>query len=234
MEVYITTEKVTVEDIGQNFKMNNRSFLRILQEAANRASSSVGHGISDIETTKTSWVLLYWRVKIFNRAKYNDELTIKTWASFSKKIYSIRSFEIYLKDELIAIADSKWVYVDSISHSILKIPDDLINKYGNNDKKVFNEEFKEKIKLPENIDKSYTYTTMKRDLDANHHVNNIAFLDIASEVIPNDKLNNAKELCVIYKKEITHGDTISCYYLDDTVYLYNEDKKILHGAIILK
>ena len=105
MEVYITTEKVTVEDIGQNFKMNNRSFLRILQEAANRASSSVGHGISDIETTKTSWVLLYWRVKIFNRAKYNDELTIKTWASFSKKIYSIRSFEIYLKDELIAIAD---------------------------------------------------------------------------------------------------------------------------------
>ena len=172
MEVYITTEKVTVEDIGQNFKMNNRSFLRILQEAANRASSSVGHGISDIETTKTSWVLLYWRVKIFNRAKYNDELTIKTWASFSKKIYSIRSFEIYLKDELIAIADSKWVYVDSISHSILKIPDDLINKYGNNDKKVFNEEFKEKIKLPENIDKSYTYTTVTIQ-----HLNKLAYIE---------------------------------------------------------
>lgn len=52
MGVYITKEKVIVEDVGKDFKMNNRSFLRILQEAANRASTAVGHGIADIKKIK--------------------------------------------------------------------------------------------------------------------------------------------------------------------------------------
>ena len=54
MGVYTTKEKVIVEDIGKDFKMNNRSFLRILQEAANRASADVVYGIADIEKNKTS------------------------------------------------------------------------------------------------------------------------------------------------------------------------------------
>lgn len=234
MSVFTTTERVIVEDIDQNLRMNNRSFLRILQEAANRASTAVGHGITDIEKTKTSWVLLYWRIEIFNRAHYNDELTIKTWASFTKKIYSIRNFEIYFGNELIARADSKWVYVNATTHSIQKISDDIIQSYGQDETKIFDDELKEKIKLPLNIDKSYSYKVMKRDLDVNHHVNNIAFLDIASEIIPNETYSNAKELCVIYKKEIDLGDIVSCYYLDNTVYLYNEEKNILHGAIVIK
>ena len=67
MGVYTTKEKVIVEDIGKDFKMNNRSFLRILQEAANRASADVGYGIADIEKNKTSWVLLYWRMAYSSR-----------------------------------------------------------------------------------------------------------------------------------------------------------------------
>lgn len=234
MSIFTTTERVTVEDIGQNFKMTNRSFLRILQEAANQASSHVGHGISDISTTNTTWVLLNWRVKILKRAKYNDLLTIKTWAKFNKKIYSIRSFEVYINDELIAQADSKWVFVDATSHSILKVPDEMIDAYGQDENEVFETEFKDRIKMPENLSSKYSYKTMKRDLDANHHVNNIAFLDIASEIVPNEVLLNTTEMSIIYKKEIEYGEIIDCYYANNTIYLYNNEKNILHGAVTLK
>lgn len=234
MGIYITKEKVIVEDIGKDFKMNNRSFLRILQEAANRASAAVGHGIADIEKNKTTWVLLYWRIKILKRAKYNDELTIKTWASFNKKIYSIRSFEIYLEDELIAFADSKWVFVDATTHSILKIPDEIMQTYGQVEDRVFEEEFKDKFKLPDNLTEKLSYETMKRDLDVNHHVNNIAYLDIASEILSDDLLQDATEIAVVYKKEITYKDIITCYCQDDTVYLYNKEKNILNGIVKIK
>lgn len=234
MGVYITKEKVIVEDVGKDFKMNNRSFLRILQEAANRASTAVGHGIADIEKNKTTWVLLYWRIKILKRAKYNDELTIKTWASFNKKIYSIRSFEIYLEDELIAFADSKWVFVDATTHSILKIPDEIMQTYGQVEDRVFEEEFKDKFKLPDNLTEKLSYETMKRDLDVNHHVNNIAYLDIASEILSDDLLQDATEIAVVYKKEITYKDIITCYWQDDTVYLYNKEKNILNGIVKIK
>ena len=234
MGVYITKERVIVEDIGKDFEMNNRSFLRILQEAANRASTDVGHGITDIEKNKTTWVLLYWRIKILKRAKYNDELTIKTWANFTKKIYSIRSFEVYLEDELIAFADSKWVFVDANTHSILKIPDKIIQTYGQVEDRVFEDEFKDKFKLPDNLTEDLSYKTMKRDLDVNHHVNNIAYLDIANEMLPESLLLNATEIAVVYKKEIAYKDMVTCCYQNDTVYLYNKEKNILNGIIKIK
>lgn len=234
MGIYTTKERVIVEDIGKDFKMNNRSFLRILQEAANRASADVGYGITDIEKNKTSWVLLYWRIKILKRARYNDELTIQTWASFTKNIYSIRSFKVYLGDELIAIADSKWVFVDAYKHSILKIPDDIMKTYGKVEDRVFEDEFKDKFKFSDDLKEDFSYKTMRRDLDVNHHVNNIAYLDIASELLSEELLLNATEIAVVYKKEIAYGDTVSCFYKDDTIYLFNKEKNILNGVIKIK
>ena len=56
MSVFTTTEKVSVEDIDKNFKMKIRGFLRILQEAANRASTDVGQGISNIPLVTKSYI----------------------------------------------------------------------------------------------------------------------------------------------------------------------------------
>ncbi len=240
MEKFTCTKNVSLSDIGQNFKITNRGFLNILQEAANLASSSVGHGVNDIEKNGTTWVLLYWRVKILKRAKYNDSLTIKTWASFERKIYSIRSFEIYNEDnELIAIADSKWVFVDAISHSILKIPDELVEIYKPIDERLFESELKDKVKLPENTTEDYSYTTMKRDLDANHHVNNVSFLDIAIEALPENLIkDDFSNISIIYKKELHYKDTVSCHYKNEDskhiIYLYTKDTNTLNGVVIFE
>ena len=234
MSVFTTTEKVSVEDIDKNFKMKIRGFLRILQEAANRASTDVGQGISNIPSTHKTWILLYWRIKIIKRPQYGDELEITTWANSYKKLYSLRNFEIRCNDELIAIADSKWIYVDSDSHSILKISDDIAKAYETNKENVFEEEFKDRIKMPNDANKVLTYKIMKRDLDVNHHVNNISFLDIAIEAIPDETILNANEIYITYKKEIEYGDSVSCYIKDETVYLYDEEKNVLHGTITLK
>lgn len=239
METFICKQKVIVSDIGQNYLINNKGYLRILQEAANLASSNVGHGISDIDRIGTTWVLLYWRLKVYKRVKYNDEITIKTWTSFNKKIYSLRNFELYLNNELIAKADSKWVYVDAQNHSIQKISDELIEKYGNNEAKVFEQEFNDKIKMPENLREIYTYTTMKRDLDANHHVNNLTFLDIALEAMPESiQPNEFSNISIIFKKEMLYKDNISCYYQNKEnkhyIYLYTKKTNTFNGVIIFE
>lgn len=239
MGIFTTKEKVIVEDIGSNLKMSNHGFLRILQEAANMASTEAGHGLTDLDKTNTTWVLLNWRVKILKRPQYNEIVTVNTWANFSKNIYSIRSFELYVNDELIAIADSKWVYVNAHTHQIEKIDDDLIANYGQEEKTLFDTEFRDRTKMPGNLEELYTYTTMRRDLDVNHHVNNIVFLDIANELIDNDLILNSTDFSIVYKKEITHGETISCYKTTDdagntTIFLHNKEKNILHGIVKIK
>ncbi len=239
MESLSFSEKVTLEDLDSNLNLSNRGILKLLQEAGNKASTLAGHGLTDMDKTNTTWVILYWRVKVLNRAKYDDELKVNTWAYFKKKLYSIRNFEIYNGDELVAIADSKWVYVDAKNHSILKIPNEFDELYSTIEKDVFDVEYKDKIKMPDNLKEIYTYNTMKRDVDGNNHVNNIAFLDIANEVIDDEIILNSTEFSVIYKKEIHYGDTVTCYKEIDEenntiVYLYNKDKGILNGVIKIK
>lgn len=226
--------KPIVEDIGANLKMNNRGFLRIFQEVANIASTQIGFGITQTEATHFTWVILYWRLEILKRPEYEDELTVKTWATFSKKIYSIRNFELYVGDELVARADSKWTLVDTESHKVLKIPEEMMEKYGVVEERVFPEDLKEKFVMPEDIDNSFVYKIMKRDLDANHHVNNLSYLSIASEIVPNEIIDNATFLSIVFKKEITYNDTIECYYKDNIVYIYNSENDTFHGAVIIK
>ena len=237
--IFECDEKVIVMDVGQNYIITDKGFIRILQEAANLASSQVGHGIADIDRTGTTWVILYWRLKVYKRSGYNDTLIVKTWANFYNKIYSLREFEVYCNGELIAQASSKWVFVDSKKHMIRKITDDMIRIYEPVEKRLFKDELNERIKLPSNLNEVYKYTIMKRDLDANHHVNNLCFLDIAIEALPEnviyDEFNN---MSIIYKKEMLYKDTISCYYEyknnEHIIYIYNKEKSILNGVVILK
>ena len=239
MGILSIEQTVSVSDIGENYLLSNHGLLRMLQEAANIASNKVGHGISDIEKTGTSWVILYWRVNVLKRVEYNSALTIKTWTNFSKKLYSIRCFEVYCNDELIAKADSRWVYVDAVKHSIQKIPDELLTLYEPIDQVVFDEEYSNKFTLPQDLEPSYSYTIMKRDLDPNHHVNNIAFLDIAIEALPDNLKNEVfDDMCIVFKKELHYKDNVSCYYEEKEdshiIYIYSNTNNILSGTIVLK
>lgn len=238
MGTFECTEKVTLLDIGQNFLLSNKGILRILQEVANNASSQVGHGVSDIEKNGTTWVLLYWRVQVLERVPYNSEIKIKTWASFSKKIYSNRYFELYFEDKLIAKADSKWVFVDAVNHNIQKISDEMIELYGNVETPIFETTFNDRIKFSEEANKLYEYTIMKRDLDANHHANNNVFLDIALESLPEGITTNFSNVSIIYKKELNYKDKVSCYYeFKDNkhiIYLHNDTTDTFSSAIIFE
>ncbi len=239
-KIFDYTDVVEIGDLNDNLTISNKGILRMLQEAANVASSNVGYGLTDIERTKRTWILLYWRLKFIKRVSYGAKLNIKTWAKFEKKIYSIRSFEVYDdNNELVAIADSKWVFANASTHSIEKISDELIELYGENPKTLFDDELKCRLKLTPSANEAYTYKVMRRDLDGNHHVNNLNFIDFANEALPQEVYEkNHLNINVIYKKEILKGDSITCYYENqdntDIVYIYNKDTNTLNGIVMYK
>ncbi len=48
----------------------------------------------------------------------------------------------------------------------------------------------------------YKYTAVRRDIDANHHVNNVNYLEFAYDALP-EKINlNFENLEIFYKKQI--------------------------------
>lgn len=148
-------------------------------------------------------MLLYWKIKVYKRPRWNTEVTVKTWAREFLKVSSWRDFEAYDNEgNLIVIGTTEWVLIDVKTASIAKIPDKLREDYKLVNKKVFAEEISGKLKPEEDMEKIYEYTADKRDIDANHHVNNVVYLELAYDAFPYDEKLNFSNIEIHYKKQI--------------------------------
>ena len=212
MDIYTQDFIVTLPDVATNNSLTNRGFLRMFQEIGAVHSSKFGYGLNDSKKTGLFWVILKWKLKEFKRPERNEKLTISTWLTHHTHIYFYRDFKVLNSSgELVAVATSKWILFDFNKKGVFKIGDSFFENYCKViDENVFNTKLEEKIKEPENCTLAGKYTILKRDIDGNHHVNNLNYLDFAYEVIPeNIDFQNVE---IMYKNEAKLGDTLDLYY----------------------
>lgn len=216
MSIYSDNFRVTLSDIDENNKLSNKGILRILQEIAAMHSNMVGFGLNDIESTSLFWILLNWKLQVFSRPTWNTNLKVKTWPTRHTQIGFYRDFEVLDEsNNLVAIATSKWLLFDFKKGCICKISKDIEAKYHKEiDKNIFDTPLVEKLVEP--IDSVYVskYTVCKRDIDSNHHVNNLNYLDFAYEALP--EIKDFKNVEIMYKRESKLGDILNLYYSKNT------------------
>ena len=178
----ICTEHFTVElpDVGENNELTNKGFLKMLQEIACIHSNHVGYSVADAVESGNAWILLNWKLQVFSRPKWNNKLTVNTWSSKHTFVAYYRDFEVFdEQNNLVAVATSKWVFYDLNKGTFAKFDDSANSKFEIVDKHVFENEIKEKIIEPKVSEISSQYTITRRDIDTNHHVNNLNYIDFA-------------------------------------------------------
>lgn len=181
-------------------------------------------------------MLLYWKIQTYKRPCWDTEVIVRTWARKFEKISSWRDFEVYDKEgNLICIATTQWVLIDVKKQKPAIITQEMAEKYGLNEKSVFQEPPKGKLKEEENMQKSYEYIASRRDIDANHHVNNVIYLEIAYNALPQDIKMDFENVEIYYKKQIKIGEEISIYCKTEnnvhTVSIKSKDEKDLHAIL---
>lgn len=230
--------RIGLSMLGQSTYISNKGFLSILQDIAEMHSASVGYGVTDIDKTNYSWALLNWKIQFFNRPKYGETLTIKTWSRYSSKLYCYRDFEIYDSNQkLIAIASSKWVLIDVSKGRIAKLEDELMELYNPENKSVFNIVEIDKISEPTSIDNTINYRIRKADIDVNNHVNNLCYVDIALEAFPGstNEFNSCNNFEIMYKHQIRLDDEVDVSFTvqnnENYVVIKSDNGKKLHSII---
>ena len=236
MAIYEYKTQIRYNDITEGNELSDKGLLNILSEAAGVHSSEVGYGLNNVEKTGVAWMLLYWKLKIYKRPCWKTELTVKTWPREFSRISSWRDFEVY--DEIgtkIAIATTEWVLIDAKKQTVGRLTQEMANEYGMVEKSVFEERPLGKLKQEENIQKIYEYTAKRRDIDVNHHVNNVNYLEIAYEALPENISINFSNIEIYYKKQIKFKETVSVYYLEEnqthTICIKSKDGKTLHAVL---
>lgn len=238
--IYKETLKAGLKDIGKDNKIKNRAILEYLENTGAYHSDLVGYGVNDISKTGVSWILLGWKLQVINRPKYGQTLTINTWGRRMYKFYTYRDFEIFDdKGNMCAIATSKWCLIDIKKKSLVRLTNDIVQKYEPEEKHVFSEEEMDKLNLPQEFVSSTKYKVIRKDIDINEHLHNLYYLDLAYEALPNDvyKRRSFDNVMIMYKKEIKLGDLVNCKYAfqdgKHIVVIESNDAKIVHCVIQL-
>ncbi len=231
---------VTLPDVGEKNGLTNKGILRMLQEIACHHSALSGFSVNESTITGFAWILLNWKLQVFSRPVWNTKLKINTWSSKHTLIAFYRDFEILDENNnLIAIATSKWVLFDFNKNGIAKITKEMEDRYTHVDKHVFDGPMDEKLRESENSKFISEYTVCRRDIDTNHHVNNLNYLDFAYEAIPEDIFfnNDFKNVEIMYKHQAKLGETLNLFYAkqedSNIVTVKNKEDNKLHCIVKL-
>ena len=230
---------VGVKNIGVNSSITNYGFLSAMEEIASLHSESLGWGIKDRKKTKKAWILMDWKLKVLRRPKYGDTMHLKTWARKSKKLtfFTYREFEVFVGDEKVAIATSKWVLFDLEKNKISRITNDIEKSYEPEEERVFKEYDIEKIKEPIEYNSVMEYKIRRSDIDINKHMHNLNYLSLAYEALPEKVYNEPEKnnIRIMYKHEIILGQMVKCFYSNvdgkNVVSIKSADEKVLHAII---
>lgn len=235
MDLCTTEFTVGLPDVGENNKLTNKGFLKMLQEAACIHSKFLGISVQTSQLDGYAWVILNWKLEVFSRPTWNAKLRVNTWCRKVSHLFFYRDFEVFDdNNNLVAVACSKWILFNLNTNSIVKNVDEVKARYSCIDKSACTEKMDEKLIVPDNEEFIREYTVLRRDIDTNHHVNNLNYLDFAFEIVPVNDFNNVE---IMYKHEAKYGETLNlfCAKNDDSTFvtIKNDDNSKIHCVIKL-
>lgn len=222
--------EINLQEIDCNKEIKNKALLQALENISSKHSDSIQNGVSDIIDDGVTWILLDWKMQVLDRPKYGDVLEIHTWIRNSTKLYTYRDFEVYVNGIRKVIASAKWLLVDKTTLKPIRVSEEIISKYKPElDKNVFNEKKFDKLNELEEYDNELVYAIRKSDIDINKHVHNLNYIDMAYEILNEEKVFN--NIRVSYKKEIKYEDKIKVMIKIENQKYYFIIKNIENGVV---
>lgn len=211
---YFTYESdISYSDLGQDRLLDHRGLLRVFQEAASVASDEAGYGIKDIQRSGVFWILSGWRVELLRRPAWRTRLTVQTWPRTMEGFLSDRDFLAYDGGDLVGRGTSRWLLVSAATGRAARITDAVRSAYQLDPRSVFDAPLLSNGKTPGGTPAAFSCTVGRRDIDTNHHVNNIHYLDYALEALPQEVFDHLPATVEIaFRRQILLGTPIRCLY----------------------
>ncbi len=217
--------ETSLEDFDKNGQMKMKAILRLFENTGSKQADLVGDGILSRSIKGTAWVLTDWQVQINQYPKHEDEIVAKTWSEPVNAIFtSSRNFELYVNNNLAAIATTRWAIIDLTNGRPTKIGKELIDQYQPEDKKTFTETKLSKIEIPETCSIEKQIIQRRSDIDFNNHVHNLTYLDYALETLPQELYDTLsfKNIRISYKTQLQYGENTICRYTQkDGKHIFN-------------
>ena len=199
--------------------------------------------IGDSQNTRSMmWFILSYRVDVIKRPIYDDTIRIRTWARHFKGPFAVREFEILNEaGEVVATAVSNWGRINGETLKLQDLSEDVVRRYDAEPDRTNYEGdgWLKKLPAPEKSDLTRLLYIDRNFIDANHHMNNIFYMDMVNMVIPEAvfRAPQANTFEIMFRRANEYGETVQCHYAEEpdahVVYINSEDDTQLRTVIRL-
>lgn len=206
--MYQFDSRVRYSEINSKQQLMIASMLDYLQDCCTFQSEEMGLGVDYLAKEQVAWVLSSWEIEILRYPKMGEKIQVGTWPSDFKGFYGSRNFLIKGEnEEVLAKANSLWVFMDTEKMRPTRVNDTFVETYGKILEPALEGNWSDrKISVPEEQTAMEPVQVAKFFIDTNHHMNNGKYVLVAEEYLPEDfKVGRLK---VEYKKAAVLGDVL--------------------------
>ncbi len=213
--MYEFTSRVRYSEVEPDLRMSMSALINRFQDASVFHSESIGRGPQPIGSVKHAWIIVSWQIILNRMPSFSESVTTATWGWKFRGMEGDRDFTIKNENgEILAMAASRWIYFDFERQRPMRVPEAEVSGYGI-DPPLEIERAPRKIKIPETEPLIQEQIRIgKEHLDNNKHVNNLQYIEMALEAVPDGAV--VKEIRVEYAQQAYLGDTLTPkYYMNE-------------------
>jgi len=197
-----------VYEVGSDGLVSLPNLMNFFQDAASQHATHLEAGFSQLAPRNLAWFVTRYHVRVTRYPVYGETVRVKTWPKAKKRLFAIRDFEMYVKDEPIAVGSTVWCLVDLSSRNPLNVNDALPN-LPENPQDALASDFP-RVSLPQSFDHEETFSPPDSEIDMNGHVNNTSLISLALECLPRSSVKGyaVSGMVVFFKHEMWRGQTV--------------------------
>lgn len=207
------------KDCDTNEKAKISTILAFACDTAVKAYYIIGVSHERMMNEKQVLLLAKYHVRFLKVPKAGEKINIQTWEYGVKSGLILRNFEIFDSNNQVCYQiSSTWVAVNPDTKMIIRGDRFKLKVIDKIERPIDCEPFTRISLNTKDLKYIGTRIIYKSDLDANNHVNNAKYGDIATDYLP-DALSSKelKDFYISYDKEIKLGDKLDIFAYDDLV-----------------
>lgn len=207
--MYSFDSRIRFSETDSQGRLTMASLINYFQDCSTFHSEDVGLGIRYLQERHLVWVLSSWQIVVERYPELGERVTIGTQPYDMKGFLGYRNF--WMQDEqgnYIAKANTLWSLINTETGKLDNIPEGMAESYGLGERLEM-EYAPRKITVPQGGEDCEPIVVKKHHIDANQHVNNQQFVDMAMEYLPEGFV--VGQLRAEYKKQAFLNDVLVPY-----------------------
>ncbi len=214
-EPYILNKKFTITSADADFSGNLKisALTNFFIQAAWQHAEQLGWGVDELAKHNLAWVLSSMRIKINSYPEWRDTVLCETWPKGMERLFYLRDFIIYNKDNnIVASATSNWMLIDISRRrpKLFKLDDKAITH--NKDKHAIDEKIAP-VNFDKEVEQENLYKIKYSDIDINKHLTTTRYIDLIFDSYSPDEMKFKRpiDITLNFTKEITFGESVRIF-----------------------